>query len=519
MMKIGGCHVVSPIRKVGVTGVGDKPSEQATAQLAGTNEQLKDELRLIIDTVPAMVFTASPDGFVDYVNQRWLQYLGLPLENVQGWSWDNTIHPDDRARSVDHWRLAMAAGQAAENELRVRRADGEYRWILGRFVPIHDKAGRITRWYGVSTDIDDRKRAEEKLRYSESQLAEAQRMAHVGNWEWDLRNNAVTWSDELYRIFGLETKGIDLAHEAMRYIHPDDVPLILQAIANSLQTKEPYLFSYRVLRPDGQMRIVQSQGQVVSDSQGTPNKVFGTTQDVTENKRAEAALHESAERLRHLSHRLLKAQEEERLRIARELHDEFGQLLAATLLHVQAAQALAGEAARSKLDECTTLLQRAVEEVRFLAVELRPPMLETLGLEATLRWLAKRHEEQTGVPVQVVGHLNGGSGDLAIACFRVVQEALTNILRHSGARHIWLELSQSESVLELTVRDDGVGFNVASTLAQPDRRGHLGLLGMRERAQILGGSLEVDSEPGRGTRIHIRFPVSEVGAKRSEPVA
>jgi two-component system sensor histidine kinase UhpB len=506
--------MVSPLRKTGVEGVGDKPSEQPTAQVAGAVE---NELRRIIDTVPAMVFTASPEGFVDYVNQRWLQYMGLPLENVRGWGWDDTIHPDDRARSVDHWRLTMAAGQAAENELRVRRADGEYRWILGRFVPMRDETGRITRWYGVSTDIDDRKRAEEKLRYSESQLAQAQRMAHVGNWEWDLRNNAVTWSDELYRIFGLETKGIDLAREAMRYIHPDDAPLILQAVANSLQTKEPYLFSYRVLRPDGQMSIVQSQGQVVSDSQGTPIKVFGTTHDVTENKRAEAALHESAERLRHLSARLLKAQEEERLRIARELHDGFGQLLAAILLHVQAAKALAGEAAQSQLDECTALLQRAAEEVRFVALELRPPMLETLGLEATLRWLAKRHEEQTGVPVQVVGRLNGGSGDLAIACFRLVQEALTNILRHAGARHIWLELSQSESVLELVVRDDGVGFDVTSTLAQTDRRGHLGLLGMRERAQILGGSLEVDSEPGRGTRIRIRFPISEADAKRAEP--
>jgi signal transduction histidine kinase len=112
--------------------------------------------------------------------------------------------------------------------------------------------------------------------------------------------------------------------------------------------------------------------------------------------------------------------------------------------------------------------------------------------------------------VQVLGRLNGGSGDLAIACFRLVQEALTNILRHSGARHIWLEFSQSESVLELVVRDDGVGFDVTSTLAQPDRRGHLGLLGMRERAQILGGSLEVDSEPGRGTRIRIQFPVQTI---------
>jgi len=117
-----------------------------------------------------MVFTALPDGSVDFVNQRWLQYLGLSLKDVQGWGWSPTIHPEDRARSIDHWRSTIAAGQSAENELRVRRADGVYRWILGRFVPLRDESGQIIKWYGVSTDIDDRKRAENALRRSEDHL-------------------------------------------------------------------------------------------------------------------------------------------------------------------------------------------------------------------------------------------------------------------------------------------------------------------------------------------------------------
>ena len=227
---------------------------------------------------------------------------------------------------------------------------------------------------------------------------------------------------------------------------------------------------------------------------------IGIGQDVTERKRAEQALQEYAARLQALSRRLLEVQEEERRHLARELHDEFGQVLATITLHLHAARGLAGEAALPRLDECATLLQQAGEQVRSLALELRPTMLDTLGLEATLRWLAEQHQQRTGCEVQVVGHLSGAplSPEMAIACFRVVQEALTNVVRHAAARHVWIELSQSESVLELVVRDDGVGFEVAPTQEQAARRGSLGLLGMAERVQLLGGSLHVESEPGAG---------------------
>src|SRR4029077_7171996 len=141
---------------------------------------------------------------------------------------------------------------------------------------------------------------------------------------------------------------------------------------------------------------------------------------------------------------------------------------------------LAGKAALPKLDESTLLLQQAGEQVRSLALELRPAMLDTLGLEGTLRWSAEQHQQRTGCEVQVMGHLSGASlsPELAIACFRVVQEALTNVARHAAARHVWIEVSQSESVLELMVRDDGIGFEVAPTQEQAATRGSLGLLGM-----------------------------------------
>jgi two-component system sensor histidine kinase UhpB len=206
---------------------------------------------------------------------------------------------------------------------------------------------------------------------------------------------------------------------------------------------------------------------------------------------------------------LLKVQEEERRHLSRELHDEFGQLLASITLHLHAAKGVAGASAQSSLDESIALLQRAGAQVRSLALELRPTMLETGGLESALRWLAQQHQQRTGIVSEVVGHVTDVSGDVAIGCFRVAQEALTNVVRHARAQHVWIELNQHEGSLELVVRDDGVGFDVTKTIERAASGGNLGLLGMRERVEILGGSLKIDSQSGHGTRIRIALPLSE----------
>ena len=259
---------------------------------------------------------------------------------------------------------------------------------------------------------------------------------------------------------------------------------------------------------DGQRKTIQNSAAPIRDADGLIVGSVVVNEDVTERVRAESALRESTDRLQHFSRRLLTVQEEERRHLSRELHDEFGQLLVGITLHLQAAKSLASEEARSRLEECVLLIQQAGTQLRSLVLELRPTMLESAGLAPTLRWMAKQHEERTGIATQVAGELSDVPSDLAIACFRVVQEALTNVIRHARARHVWIEFSQTEVALNLAVRDDGLGFDVARTLEQAPNYGHLGLLGMKERVQILGGDFEVDSESGRGTRIRISFPAA-----------
>src|ERR1700752_5168325 len=156
-----------------------------------TLRQSENRLRLCIDTIPTMAWSLLPDGSVDFVNQRWLEYTGLSLQEALADS-IRTIHPADLPRVVEKWRTDMAAGEPCEDEMRLRRADGEYRWFLVRTVPLRDERGNIVKWYGSSIDIEDRRQAEEALRRSEAYLAEGQKLSHTGSWALNLS------SGELY---------------------------------------------------------------------------------------------------------------------------------------------------------------------------------------------------------------------------------------------------------------------------------------------------------------------------------
>jgi two-component system sensor histidine kinase UhpB len=267
---------------------------------------------------------------------------------------------------------------------------------------------------------------------------------------------------------------------------------------------------------DGRRKTIQNSAVPIRNAAGEIVGSLIVNEEVTDRVRAEGALRESAGRSQDFSRRLLVVQEEERRHLSRELHDEFGQLLAGIAMHLQAAKGLVGGAASSRIEECIRLIQRAGTELRNLVLELRPTMLESAGLTPTLKWLAEQHSERTGIATQVVGQIDDLSGDLAIVCFRAVQEALTNVIRHARAQHVTIELSRAEGVVKLAIRDDGVGFDVTKTLDQAAAGGHLGLLGMRERIQNLGGDLEVDSAPGRGTRLRILLPLLAV-APQPEP--
>jgi signal transduction histidine kinase len=239
--------------------------------------------------------------------------------------------------------------------------------------------------------------------------------------------------------------------------------------------------------------------------------MVGSILDITERKRAEQELLTQREQLLGLSQRLLEVQETERRYLARELHDELGQLLTATKLTFQAVQrARSATASRKSLKEGLTLLDQCLRHVRSLSLDLRPSLLDDLGLGPALRWYVDRQAERAGFRVTLENRLGDRrlTTELETICFRVAQEALTNVARHAGAKEVKVILSEGDRWLELMVADNGSGFEVDLARARAAAGGSLGLLGMEERVSLAGGHLRVVSGPGQGTQIYVQLPLA-----------
>src|ERR1700682_857411 len=191
--------------------------------LYATLQQSEDRLRLVIDTIPAYAWSAKPDGSVDFINQRFLEFTGRSMQEMLGWSWGSLVHTDDLTRYIGEWQSAVATGEPMESEARVRRMDGDYRWLLVRNVPLRDELGSIVKWYGTAIDIEERRRAEDALRHSEAYLSEAQRLSHTGSWAWNVGTKRIFWSVETFKIFGFDPSTTTPTPESfLSRVHPDD---------------------------------------------------------------------------------------------------------------------------------------------------------------------------------------------------------------------------------------------------------------------------------------------------------
>src|SRR4029077_5232302 len=180
-------------------------------------------LHRVVDATPALLHSARPDGYIDFLNKGWLDFVGLPIEQMIGWEWAKTFHPDDIEGLLAKGRGALASGEPFQAEGRVRRADGEYRTLLHTKAPVRDKLGKITKWYGSSIDIEDLKRAEDTLRRREAYLAQAQALSHTGSFGWNLESGELYWSDETFNILGYKktvTPSLDLVFDR---VHPEDL--------------------------------------------------------------------------------------------------------------------------------------------------------------------------------------------------------------------------------------------------------------------------------------------------------
>jgi PAS domain S-box-containing protein len=728
-------------------------AEEARGHLQRERDELLVRLRLQFERMPISCIVCDRLFRIIDWNPAAERIFGYRREEAMGKNVELLlVPPASREYTGEINRRLVAGDMIAHGTYENITKDGRIILCEWHNTPLRDADGEVVAIMAMAQDVTERARTEEKLTQSQSLLAEAEHLCHVGSWSWEIANDRVFWSDEHYRIYGLRPQEMPMTYDRVfSCIHPDDRAAVQDKVDQAFRGLEPYECCLRTLSPDGTTRVVHARAQVVCDEAGNLTRMFGTSQDITEQrrneeaieqshrrfqavfensldgillmddtgrlvdvnpsicqllgynreelltltirdvttaqdrdripdlmgqllytgtqsgeyallckdgttrvteyravanmlpglhlavhrdltkrkraeeetrilnaalenavegiarldtqeryltvnrayadmlghrpeelvgrdwqstvhvkdlervkaayerrlsqgrmeaelrgvrkdgstfwkqimmvkahdqqgqwighycfmkditrrKRAEEALRDSAERLQVLSRRVVEVQEQERRHIARELHDEIGQVLSAISVNLHTVKAVCDTAARSRIDESINIIDHATEQVRDLSLNLRPSMLDDLGLAATLRWLVVGQAERAGLVPYFNVQSSGAplSPNVAIAGFRVVQEALNNVVRHARAKHIWVDMRQSDHEVDLAVRDDGVGFDPETTRRRAARGESFGLLGIQERVELLGGRANIRSQAGRGTRIRVWLPL------------
>jgi two-component system sensor histidine kinase UhpB len=361
----------------------------------------------------------------------------------------------------------------------------------------------------------ERNRASAELAASEERFQLAVSGASAGLWDWNPRTGALYLSPHFREIVGHDEDELPNDMQAhYQIIHPDDVERVAQALRAHTQEKHPYDVEYRVRTRAGEYRWIQSRAQALRDASGMAYRMVGWILDVTERRRANEALRESREELQRLSANIEHIREEEKTRIARELHDDLGQLLTALKIDMgrfeQTIEGKLDEMSRGALRGIYGVIDQLVASVRRIAADLRPVMLDDLGPIPAIDWFIQEFSARHGLAVhaQLDAGEVGFNRDSGTEVFRIVQEALTNIARHSGASEVTIEIAREDPFCMVKISDNGRG---ALSDARRNRKS-FGLIGMRERAARLGGELAVRTAPGQGFALTVTLPLAVVEA-------
>ena len=427
-------------------------------------------------------------------------------------------HPDDRDTVAMRFDATLATGADYDVEYRVVVPGRDPLWMHAKGRAIRDAAGTVTQVVGVKLDVTERKLAFARIEASDERFRMVARATRDVLWDWDLVTGAHWLSPNAIDLFGYDPNTESDITAWRSRMHPDDIgrveALVQGVLADTLDTFDG---EYRFRLADGTYGEFLDRGHVVRDATGRAVRLIGAMTDVTDLKRAHRSLMAAHERLRAASRDVHLTESRERAALARELHDEFGQLLTAAKLSASSLRSMPLDglpAARQqqhaeKAANLCDVLDMALHGVRNVATQLRPPALDQLGLARALEGLAAQIERHAGLTctvtidkatrARVFGPVEGA------ALYRMVQELANNVARHAAASNMRIDLTTAEGVVQLVVRDDGRGF-------PPENQrpaGTLGLKGLRERVELLGGRITIDSRPGAGTAVHVTIPAGD----------
>ena len=477
-----------------------RESEERFRQLA---ENIEDVF-LLLEPVEQRPLYISPAG-------KTLWGREMPTTGAGFGVWLEGIHPDDR-NSVAQSYAAMAAacrGEASDFtfrravDLRLLRPDGSVRWARIRLFPVLDGAGRVRRVAGIVSDVTERVETDAKLAHAVARFRTLVEKLPVISYVTDpaILGKTLYISPQIEAKLGYSPEEwLGDPDFWLSRVHPDDRGRVLDGLRRFHHDGEPLRCRYRMVARDGTEQWFHDEAVMVRDGPAGPMRIQGVLLDVSEAEEARA----EQQRARAVSAHLVEVQEQERRKIARELHDEVGQSLTSLNFLLQSVRECPGERP-GVAQEARSLVGELMQKVRDLSLELRPSMLDDLGLLPTLFWMFERFTKQTRVHVQFEhqGMDERFHAEIETAAYRIVQEALTNVARHSGVGVVDVRARCDGAVLGLQIEDTGQGFDLGGCRASRAS----GLAGMRERVALLGGEMLIDSVPGRGTHINVRLPL------------
>jgi PAS domain S-box-containing protein len=482
--------------------------------LSAQRRERRHSRRRRSDIAPAQILDNIYDAVIATDSRLLITAWNKGAENMYGWRADEAIgHNFWDLVPIDLTEDQFAHVLASLGERRpirvsavTYRKDGTPVYVEGISIAIRadDDPSRITGYVNIRRDVTERESAEASLRRSKGYLAEGQRLSHTGSWAWNLRTGEVYWSDEHYRICGLDPAGPPPVYPALGWVHPDVRAQIRALLDRAVHERTDSELDFRVMHPDGSIRYVHSLAHPVLNEAGELEELVGTSLDITER-------HEGEEARMALLRRIVAAHEEERARLSRELHDDLGQQLTGLKLTVAALQEQTDRYPHlsGPLATLESIVKQLDSDVDLIAWQLRPAALDDLGLAAALTTYVQGWSSHYHVPadVQVAGTDTARlSSEAEIALYRIMQEGLHNIAKHAHAHHASVVLQQSADQVSLVIEDDGRGFDSNRLWTAADKR--IGLVGMRERAALLGGTVDIESAPAQGTTVIVRIPAA-----------
>lgn len=463
----------------------------------GVDKLRESELRFrsLADTAPVLIWMSGSDKLCTYFNKPWLDFTGRSIDSELGNGWAEGVHPEDLQRCLHTYSQSFVRREKFEMEYRLRRNDGEYRWILDLGVPRFNQDHSFAGYIGIGVDVTDRKDLELAVGESEERLRLAAQLGRMFAYSWDAATDVLERSGESAEILGVKKEEAATGAAVSGMVHPHDKERLESALANLTVEKPTLQITYRIVRPDGVVKWLERNSRAYFDGNGTLKRMVGMVVDVTERKQAEQSLAD-------MTRKLIEAQEQERARIGRELHDDINQRLAMVALELEQLQNDPSDV-QNHLQELRKRTSEISNDVQALSHDLHSSKLEYLGVVAGIKsWckeFAERHKMEIACKTDVPDTL---PLEIGRPLFRVLQEALYNASKHSDVKRVEVRLQEDSGEIHLTISDLGKGFDLETAL----RGKGLGLTSMRERVRLVNGTISIDSKLMAGTTIHVRVP-------------